>query len=396
MPVCGIIAEYDPFHAGHAWQIQAVRGILGAHTAVVCAMSGNWTQRGAPALFPKHVRAQAALLGGADLVLELPSVWAVAPAETFARGGVALLDGTGVVTHLCFGSECGTLEPLQRAAHCLDSQLYAAGLRRFLDQGMPFAACRQAAVEELAGRETGAVLAAPNNNLGVEYLRALQSLHSPIQPMTVARQGAGHGQGPQDGFASAGHLRTLLRIGDWDGAAPYLSEPTAALLRSAPDARLERAERAVLARLRTMGEEDFAALPDAGGAEGLSRRLYQAARQARDLDEFFLLAKTRRYPLARLRRLVLWAFWGVRAEQRLERPPYLRVLGANQTGRALLREMKQCARIPVLTKPAHAHTLPGEGQALFELEGHLTDLYGLCRAQVPPCGTEWTSSPAMV
>ena len=127
MRVCGIIAEYDPFHTGHARQISAVREALG-DCAVLCVMSGNWTQRGAPAVAEKHLRARLALMGGADLVLELPTVWAASSAESFARGGTALLEGTGVVTHLCFGSECGDADQLRQVAECLDSPAYHGGL----------------------------------------------------------------------------------------------------------------------------------------------------------------------------------------------------------------------------------------------------------------------------
>ena len=172
MNIVGIIAEYNPFHLGHARQIAETRRALG-DCAVVCAMSGHWVQRGECALTDKWTRAGMALRGGADLVLELPTPWATSSAESFARGGVGILAAAGVVDPLSFGSEGGDTAPLYRAAACLDSEEYRTALRRFLDKGLPFAACRQAAVEELLGREAALCLSRPNDNLAVEYLRAL-------------------------------------------------------------------------------------------------------------------------------------------------------------------------------------------------------------------------------
>ena len=167
MAVAGIIAEYNPFHRGHAWQIAEIRRRLGEDTAVAVCMSGSFVQRGDFALLGKHARAEMALAGGADLVLELPTPWSAAGAEGFAQGGAALLDGTGVATHLAFGCECGDLEPLRTVAECLDSPAYHALLRQFASGGVTFAAARQAAVQALAG-EAAECLSRPNNALAVE------------------------------------------------------------------------------------------------------------------------------------------------------------------------------------------------------------------------------------
>lgn len=394
MNVAGIVAEYNPFHRGHAWHLAETRRLLGADAGIVCVMSGHWVQGADCAVSDKWTRAALALAGGADLVLELPTVWAVSSAECFARGAVSLLAGTGVVTHLSFGSEAGALPVLEGAAACLDAPEYRAGLRRLVDGGMPFAAARQAAVRGLLG-DGADCLSTPNNNLGVEYLRALNALGSAITPLTVARRSVGHGKAaPAGGFASATAIRGLLRSGQSAQAAPYL-EPGALERLGGDYSDLYLCERAVLARLRAMHPADWAALPDGGGAEGLPTRLCRAAAEAVSLEEFFALAKTRRYTHARLRRLALWAFLGLEEADRPAAPPYLRVLGANRTGRALLREMDGAAALPVVTKPAHAKRLPPAALALFELEARCTDLYGLCRAQIRPCGLEWTTGPVM-
>lgn len=373
MVAAGIVAEYNPFHGGHAHHIAQTRRLLG-ECAVVCVMSGHFVQRGECAVLDKWSRARAALEGGADLVLELPTVWAAASAESFARGAIGLLDAAGVVTHLSFGSECGDVDALQQVAVCLDSEVYRAGLRRFLDEGMPFAACRQAAVSGLLRPGLAELLAQPNNNLGIEYIRALNAAKSAIRPITVPRIGAGHDGGAHPDYPSASFVRGEMLAGRLPADNP---------------ASLKYGERWVLARLRAMDEEDFAALPDCG--EGLSHRLYRAARQGRTLEEVYELAKTKRYAHARIRRAVLWAALGLKAGDRPDGPPYLRVLGANGRGRELLREMKGAAALPVITKPAH-----GRGIPLLELEGRCTDLYQLCRETPGPCGLEWTTNPVML
>lgn len=383
METAGIVAEYNPFHRGHAWHIAETRRQLGGDAALVCVMSGHWVQRGECALTDKWSRAAAALSGGADLVLELPTPWAMASAEAFARGAVSLLAATGVVDVLSFGSETGELAPLEEAAAALDAPEYPEKLRAALGQGLSFPAARQ----EAAG---AACLSAPNNNLGVEYLRSLRALGSTIRPLTVPRQGAGHDGPAAGGFASASELRRLLRAGRGAEAAPYLTAPWSGEL-----AGMQHIERAVLARLRTMGEGDWAALPDGGGAEGLPSRLAKAAREAVSLEDFYTRAKTRRYPHARLRRLALAAFLGLTAAERPAAPPYVRVLGLGGRGRALLRRMKDTCPLPVIVKPAQARELDGPARTLFESEARYTDLYGLCFPAPRPCGAEWIHSPVV-
>lgn len=383
METAGIVAEYNPFHRGHAWHIAETRRRLGGDAPVVCVMSGHWVQRGECALADKWLRAALALDRGADLVVELPTPWAMASAESFARGAVSLLAATGVVDVLSFGSETGELAPLEAAAAALDAPDYPERLRAALGRGLSFPAARQ----EAAG---AACLSAPNNNLGVEYLRSLRALGSTIRPLTVPRQGAGHDGPAAGGFASASELRRLLRAGRGEEAAPYLTAPWSGEL-----ADMQHIERAVLARLRTMGEGDWAALPDGGGAEGLPSRLAKAAREAVSLEDFYTRAKTRRYPHARLRRLALAAFLGIRADARPAAPPYVRVLGLGGRGRALLRRMKETCPLPVIVKPAQARELDGPARTLFESEARYTDLYGLCFPAPRPCGAEWIHSPVV-
>lgn len=385
MRVAGIVAEYNPFHTGHAYHLHETRRVLGPEGGLVCVMSGHWVQRGECAAADKWSRAGAALRGGADLVLELNTVWAAASAEAFARGAVGALAATGVVDGLSFGSEDGHLEDLTRTAACLDTPLYQAGLRRFLDEGLSFAAARQAAVRGILGA-AAECLSTPNNNLAVEYLRALPP---GMETMTVPRVGAGHDGGILGGYASASALRAWLRGGEGGRAVPYLTEPWAGEIAS-----MAHCERAALARLRAMGREELERCPDSGA--GLAVRVLAAAGRAGDLAALYAGAKTKRYAHARIRRLVLWGYLGLTTADRPEHIPYLRVLGLNGRGREILHEMRKRAACPVVTKPAHARGLAEAGQKLFALEARNTDLYGLCFPTPRPSGLEWTTNPVVL
>lgn len=370
MKIVGIVAEYNPFHAGHRHHIEQTRRRVGEECAVVAAMSGNFVQRGDAAIADKWTRAGMALEGGVDLVVELPTVWAASSAEHFAFGGVSVLKLAGADT-LSFGSESGRSQGLKQAAAVVDSQPFKGALRRHLDEGLPFALCRQRAVEELAGAEVAACLSSPNDNLGVEYLKAARRLGFDPQVITVPRVGAPHDGGDHPEYPSASRLRELMLAGAMPADHP---------------GSLKFNGRGVLSRLRQMTAEDFERLPDCG--EGLAIRLYQASRTAVTLDQVYDLAKTKRYAHSRIRRAVLWAALGLNESDRPAQVPYLRVLGANQRGREVLRAVSE--DVTVITKPAH-----GRGIPLMELEARCTDFYGLCRERILPCGGEWTTSPVI-
>lgn len=400
MAVAGIIAEFNPFHRGHRWQLETLRGLLGEDTAVVTAMSGNFVQRGDMAVFSKTARCEMALRGGADLVLELPTPWAAATAERFAQGGVALLAAAGVVTHLAFGSECADLRKLQAAAECLDSEDCQQRLRELLKSGVTFAAARQQAVRDLAG-DAAECMDAPNDNLGIEYLRALRRLPEArrIEPVALPRIGAAHDSGELGDYPSASAIRRELLVGrDWEAFVP---ETTAEIIRREMEAgrgpvSMERCEQAVLAVLRCRDEELIRRCD--GGGEGLYRRFCEAVRRGSSVEEILEQTKTKRYTLARLRRLLLHSYLGITPAPQGATPPYLRVLGADGQGRALLRQMEESALLPVITKPGHVRRLGGETERIFDQESACTDLYVLgCpdwRSARP--GQDYAASPVML
>jgi len=360
MPNCAIICEYNPLHNGHLRLLNAARERAG-EGAVVCLMSGNFVQRGEPALLHRLDRAAAALACGADIVLELPLTVSIASAEAYAAGGVRILHELGGVDDLCFGSECGDAQRLTAAAAALQSEDFAALLRQQLDAKLPFAAARQAALEALCGE--GALLASPNDILGVEYCKALRG--TDITPWTLRREGAYHG-GSDEAQPSASWLRA--HPGDWAARMP---EAALALQQTAPRYGYAYGERAVLARMRTLTDAEWEALPY--GGEGLWRRLMTAARTGSSLDEILRTAATKRYPHARLRRMLLCAFLGLTAEHLTAPAPYVRLLGFRPGGQALLRQWRKAA-LPVVhtgeTGPDAAYqALETRADALFALMG---------------------------
>lgn len=399
MAAAGIIAEYNPLHLGHCCQLRRLRALLGEETPVICAMSGNFVQRGDFALLPKHARAEAAVRSGADLVLEIPLSWACAPAERFAQGGIEVLLGTGLVTDLVFGSESADAGAIRSAAEALLGPDFPEALRRELAGPHSFAAARQRALAGLIGEEGAEVLSRPNDILAVEYAKALSREGSEVHLVPILRQGAGH---DQDGgeYPSAGSIRRMIQEGRRAEALAAMA-PAMREIYEAEEARgrapvfAAGAERAILAQLRRMGEADFLAL-DAGG-EGLGNRLAAAAREAASLEELLDRAKTKRYAYSRLRRLALWAYLGLRPETLPARVPYLRPLAMNQRGRALLAEARRRGALPILTKPADVRRLTPEAQAVFRREVLATDLYTLAFPGDPaPGGAEWREGPRVL
>ncbi len=377
MKVIGIVGEYNPFHNGHAHHIAESLAKLGSDAAVVCVMSGDFVQRGDPAVFSKIARAEAAMRGGVSLVLELPLPWGLSSAEGFCRGAVGLLGATGVVDTLSFGSEAGELEPLSALAAALLDPGLDADIKAELEAGDSYAAARQRAMDKKAG-DLAAYLKTPNNILAVEYLKALYDLRLPIEPLTVPRRGAGHDQKGTGELRSASELRVLLEAGR--DIIPFV--PRAAMEIYETEERHGRGpvtarclESALLSRLRMADESVFHELPDA--SEGLDNRLFAASREEATWDAVIAAAKSKRYVLSRLRRMALCAVLGVRRGMAEGIPPYARVLAADERGCELLRRMSERSSVPVVTKPASVRGMDPEIRRLFSLGAAAHDLYVL-------------------
>ena len=388
MKFAGIITEYDPFHNGHAAQLAAARR-AGASCIAVCMSSGA-VQRGGVPILPDAVRARAALEAGADLVVALPAPYACATAERFAAAGVSLLAALGCDT-LVFGAETPDEVLLQQAAALLQREELQPLLRQKLSAGMTYAAARAEAAEELVPG-MGALLRTPNNILGIEYCKAILNQKVALQPMPLPRWGAAHGgaAGEHDGtpMASASYLRQHT-LEEW---APFVPQTAMELYRkAAAEGQLldaQKFETAVLALLRAAPPERFARAR--GVSEGLENRLAAAVREADSLEDLYTRLKTKRYPHARLRRLVLDAALEFPAE--LPEPPYLLVLGARK---AVLPRLKQ-ARLPAGTSLADLMRTGEEARKIGALHSRAVDFSSLCRCKIRPMGLAFTAKPVIL
>ena len=387
--LAGIIAEYDPFHNGHAWQLQQAKA-LGAQRVAV-AMSCGLTQRGALPLLPESVRVQAALTCGADLVFALPAPYACSGAECFARAGVQLLAAAGCDA-LVFGAETPDAALLMEAARVLSGAEYRTALKARLAAGArSFAAARQAAVEAVCpGTGLAALLDKPNNNLAVEYCKAILELGASLVPIPLPRQGAGHGQALTETggqFASASALRTLWQNGGADAAAPYVPAEVLPLYREAFAAGqytdLAAAQRCQLALLRSRcaGTAPFAQVR--GISEGLEHRLEAAVRSSTTHAELLDSLTTVRYPRARMRRLAMDAALDYSVDAFPALPPYLHLLGAQKDALPLLK----AAALPVSHSLARLAEQNAPCRAVMDAQLRACDFGALCRKKPEPMGS---------
>ena len=373
MRIVGVIAEYNPFHNGHAYHLREARKVSGADCVVV-VMSSCFTQRGEAAILSPADRARMALENGADVVFALPACWAVRDAEHFALGGVALLKGLGADA-ISFGAETADIDKLTACARMLEEpdDSFTDALHRRMNSGMPYPAALSAAMADTTP-EAGNLLASPNNTLAVCYLRALRRLNADMDVYPIPRHADYHATALNEALPSATALRGAIHRGDWAGCDKRLPSPEV-LRTAAMEGRLMRPaalDQALLYRLRAMREAEWKALPDL--SEGIEDRLRTAARFAATREALLLAAKTRRYPHARLSRLCAHAMLGITQAQ-LDAEPLPTaawLLGFHQEARPLLTHIKQNG-FPIIGKAAD-HTI---GEAWFHTELLAYDLWAL-------------------
>ena len=392
MRVCAVICEYNPFHNGHARHLTLAREKSGADF-MLCLMSGALTQRGAFARHDKWLRARMALLGGADLVLELPCRFACAPAPDFASGGVALLRALGVVTHLSFGCEAQSLDILFAARDALrnESPAFQSVLKDALDRGLPYPRARALAAESASGLSGLAEqIALPNAALALEYLQALPD---GISAVPILREGCGYHDSSPSPLASATGVRAALTMGDVQtaGAAVPFPEELLSAERHGEFHSEDALTQALFYRLRTM---DAASLRDIVGMdEGLEYRFLRAAQTAASREELIAAIKSKRYTHARLSRLCTQNLLGVSRDFAAAHrtPTYARVLGFRKDAAPLLRAIKAHASIPLITKAAAFD----RADPLFSLDVRAQDLWslGVSNPALRACGRDFTTSP---
>ena len=380
MKTAGIVAEFNPFHNGHKYLVGQVRENGVSHIAAV--MGGSFLQRGNCAVLGKYDRARAAVLGGVDLVLELPEVYACASAERFAKGGIGVLESCGCIDTICCGAEYMNPSVYDRALELLNG----ASVGEFLSKGYSYPRAVQAAVEKYGDSELSALLRSPNDVLALEYLRAGEGKFSFLR---VQRTAPHDSDKAEDGrFASASLIRKMMIGGD-DGYRKYIPETTARIIDKAVGdgrcpARFGNNERGVLTALRRLTVGEIENLPDV--SEGLENRIYKAIRSNDTLDGIIMDIKCKRYTYARISRILACAYLGIQKGE--PAPQYIRVLAFNDRGAQILKKMKETAKLPVVMNAKTINSLGGAASEMIATDIRAQDLWGLCTPVIQPCGED--------
>jgi len=409
MRVIGIIAEYNPFHKGHAYMLKEVRRKF-PDAAILAVMSGSFTQRGEAAILDKWQRAQMAVQGGCNLVLELPFAFAVRSAQDFARGAILLLERLGIVNEIAFGMECNAPEKLQKVARLIDTEDVQEKLHASIRKGQSYAAALTSALSESLGIEES-FLKQPNTILAMEYFRTLHLIKSKMTTFPIKRHGTGyHDTSVQESIASASAIRRELRktTPDWTALARILPETSLPCLKQHMLlANNNLLYRPLLARLCTMNPGQLQEIQ--GISEGLENRLLASIQRTHSLEEIIQETASKRYPQSRIQRIVPHLLIGSTKEQCAEAdrlgPQYARVLSFDDKGRELLCGIKARGTLPLITKTSHF--LNGKEmrlqpdvltplQRMLRLDFLASDLQELCRPQISGFGKDFLISPIYV
>lgn len=379
MKISGMVCEYNPFHNGHLHHITETRKNGATH--IVAVMSGNFVQRGDVAVMDKHTRAKLAVRSGVDLVIELPVQFCLSSAENFAAGAIWLLNSLGAVEELSFGSECGDTELLRKALDTVEMTAIskASIIKSIMEKGYTFPKALNSVING-TDPEVAYLITQPNNMLAIEYLRALKKFASPIEPFTVKRRGAGHDSSQTDGeFSSASFIRENIfkRNGDFriDRHTPKIwADAIKNDLSSGRIASLKNLERVILYKLRNTSPQEIASINDVG--QGLEYRIFNS-RNVSSFEELIYTVKTKRYTMARIKRIMLSLLIGIHKEDMNSMPPYGRILAFNDRGREILAYAKNYASIPYAASLAKLSQLGETAGKFAELEEKASDVYGL-------------------
>lgn len=388
MSVIGIVCEFNPFHNGHKYLIDSVKQ---NGDTIVCVMSGNFVQRGEPAIFPKESRVKSALLNGADIVLELPFVYATSSAELFAYNAVKILDSFGC-DKIAFGTENATIEKLNKIVDILSNENFDCELKKHLELGESYPTARQNALNLFVN---DCDISLPNNILAVEYLKAIRKLDSRIVPICVNRVGADYNDDfAINGFASATHIRSLIY--DNQPFNEFVPENVVDmyndLLKNENFISKEKYNLASLILLRSKLFENSENIGNM--AEGLENRINDAIRNSVCLEEIYDKAKTKRYTHSRIRRAVLCRQFDVMNDDLSIEVPYCRLLGFNKNCTDTLGNLADCCELPFIVRYSDIVKLNNEiCDRIFNFEEKSTDFYNLILNRPDVCSKEKTFSP---
>lgn len=380
MKTAAIIAEYNPFHNGHAYHIQKTKEILGV-SAVVAIMSGNFVQRGDSAICDKYLRAQAAVYGGCDLVIELPVSFSVASANRFAFGGISLLSSLNIIDYISFGSEFDDINSLFNLSQNIQSKEFSAEIKSQLENGVSYPVARSRAANVLLGENYANILSTPNNILAIEYLLWLKKLCPKVIPFTIKRHIADyHDLSCDQSIASASGIRALLKETHNADISSLVPKNCANIYENAKSFGgfpifIDYYNELVFSHLLRLKKEDIKNLPDV--SEGLENRIFKAFKTSTTLEELYNNIKTKRYTHARIRRIIISAFLGINKQSIDVAPQYIRVLAFNKTGSKIIKSAKASSNLPIITKTAHINKLSDQAKTQFESECLATFLYSL-------------------
>lgn len=384
MKITGVIAEFNPFHNGHRYLIEKIKE---NSNAVVCVMSGSFVQRGDVAIYDKWTRAKASVLCGADLVIELPAIFATASAERFASGATVLLESLGCIDEITFGSECGNIELLYDTAKKLnnESEEISGKIKRYLSAGMGYPAALQAA------HGGDATLQNPNDILAIEYIKASLKRNSEISFSTISRKEVNHSDIVlKNGFASASAIRQMIKAGNsYEEAIP---DELHEIYKNADTYDISRLSDTVLYLLRTTSADELAQLSDV--SEGLENRLKSAAGEYNDIEMLVNAVSTKRYTSARIRRILTSLLLGITKEMPFLSADYIRILAFNSVGSEILKKIKSKSSLPIVTKTADFK----KESILFQKDILATDIAALCASSPENrySGKDFLNSPIYV
>lgn len=387
--IAGIVAEYNPFHNGHLYHINEVKK-AGADY-IVCVMSGNYVQRGECACLSKWKRAEIAVKNGADVVIDLPTPFSSASAETFARGAVGLLMDFGV-DFISFGSETDSKEKLLSCLNALEDGKTREETRKNMALGMTYPKALSLAVETFYGKETAEILLSPNSTLGIEYLKALKSYGRENDFLTVLRKGASHDSSEAVGNIASASLIREMKLSE--AAEVFLPEKAVSIIKEEAEkgfapCSLINNERGILSSLREIPKGDYSLY--VSDTTGLADRVYTALKTATTLTELYDAVKVKNYTHSRIRREILMLYLRCPKSLSEGRVPYMRILAASERGLSLLRKAKETSSVPVITRRAERESLTEKGKALYDFECTATDKFAFMSKQIRDSGSESTS-----
>ena len=385
MKICAVIAEFNPFHNGHKYLMDEIRKLGFTHIVVI--MSGNFVQRGEPAIISKRLRVKAALLNGADAVLEMPVVWTLTSAEKYALAGVEIAGGLGCVDALAFGSECGDINCLRKTAKILESDKFFYFLKKNLSTGVTFAKAREMAVNSVSeNKNLSEYLRDPNNILGVEYIKGINKLGLDIEPITVKRLC----RDTMHTYRSASEIRQMIKASDNEFKKYIPKSSCEAISKELSKGNivhcLEYTNQSIMYNLRTTSINDIIKLSDI--SEGLENRIIKAAKKSICLNDFLCSVKTKRYTMSRIKRILMCNFLGINKDIQDTSVPYIRVLGVNEKGHEILKIAKKTASLPIVCNYSGVKKLSEKSKEVFKTECRASDLYSLFSSEIKSCGCE--------